>query len=422
MSFPVRQLPVIQNWSCHQCGNCCREYWVTVTEQEKRRIEGQRWADRPEFTGLELFAWYGGPPWRKEYRLTHREDGACIFLDERGLCRIHAEFGESAKPLACQLYPYMIVPAGEELRVSVRFSCPSAVRNLGRPVADQADQIRRYARELVPSGARPVEPPPVRPGQRLEWEGLLQLIAVLERLLTGAAEELPNRLVRALRFIRLIEDADLRKLKARQLREFFEIALDASTVEVPGDLGSLGDCPKWALALFRLMVAQCARKDLSPHLRRGWRGRWGLLQAAVRFARGRGPIPRLQSLFGAVDFSAVEQPLGGPPPDAARMLERYYRIKITGLQFFGRAFYRVPLVEGFYGLMLTYPVIMWIARWLARTAGRDRVGADDVAAALTVVDHQWGFSAVFGFGYARRRVLLLARQKQIERLIARYSR
>ena len=154
MIFPIRQLPVIQNWSCHQCGNCCREYYVTVTEEEKRRIEQQGWIGRPEFQGITLFAHYG-PFWRREHRLTHRADGSCIFLDERGLCRIHGEFGEQAKPIACQLYPYMFVPAGNELRVSVRFSCPSAVRNLGRPVVEQIDAVRRYARTLVPPDARP---------------------------------------------------------------------------------------------------------------------------------------------------------------------------------------------------------------------------------------------------------------------------
>ena len=49
MSYPIRQLPVIQNWSYHQCGNCCREYFVTVTDEEVRRIEQQGWSERPEF-------------------------------------------------------------------------------------------------------------------------------------------------------------------------------------------------------------------------------------------------------------------------------------------------------------------------------------------------------------------------------------
>ena len=33
MSMPVRHLPIVQNWDCHTCGNCCREYQVDVTEE-----------------------------------------------------------------------------------------------------------------------------------------------------------------------------------------------------------------------------------------------------------------------------------------------------------------------------------------------------------------------------------------------------
>ena len=35
MPLPVRSLPVIQNWDCHGCSNCCREYEVSVTEEER---------------------------------------------------------------------------------------------------------------------------------------------------------------------------------------------------------------------------------------------------------------------------------------------------------------------------------------------------------------------------------------------------
>ena len=36
MGWPVRHLPVIQQWDCHGCGECCREYEVHVTEAERQ--------------------------------------------------------------------------------------------------------------------------------------------------------------------------------------------------------------------------------------------------------------------------------------------------------------------------------------------------------------------------------------------------
>lgn len=421
MNFPVRQLPVIQNWSCHQCGNCCREYFVTVTAEEKDRIERQGWASRPEFIGQPIFVRVGRV-WSNEFRLAHRADGACVFLDERGLCRIHGEFGEQAKPIVCQFYPYMLAPTDKDLRPSVRFSCPSVVRNLGRPVRDQAEEIRRYAKQLVPADARPPKPPPLRPGQSLEWDRLLEVVDALESIITGAASKLPGRLIQAISMARLLEQARVSHLKPADFRELLGILRSASADATDADAMDNTDCPNWAMVLFRLIVAQCARKDLSPDLRRGLRGRWGLFRSAVRFSRGRGDIPQLQPLFGRVSFATVENSFGQIPDAALGILERYYRVKLSGIQFFGGPFYGVPLIEGFYNLALTYPVILWIARWLAATAGRTSLAADDVVTALTVVDHQWGFTRALGFGYARRRVRMLVNHGQIERLIARYSK
>ena len=36
MSFPIRHLPVLQNWDCHVCGTCCKEYQVEVSPEEKK--------------------------------------------------------------------------------------------------------------------------------------------------------------------------------------------------------------------------------------------------------------------------------------------------------------------------------------------------------------------------------------------------
>src|SRR5262245_4511598 len=90
MPLPVRHLPVVQNWDCHACGQCCKEYTVHVTREERERIAAQGWSALPEFAGVKLVVrdgWFGRP------RLNHRADGSCVFLDERGLCRIHAKFG-----------------------------------------------------------------------------------------------------------------------------------------------------------------------------------------------------------------------------------------------------------------------------------------------------------------------------------------
>src|SRR5215472_4900715 len=95
MPFPVRSLPTIQNWDCHTCGTCCKEYVVTITDEERRRIEAQDWHADPVVGEAPLFK-KSGPWWRRRYHLNHRDDGSCVFLTEEGRCRIHERVGYEA--------------------------------------------------------------------------------------------------------------------------------------------------------------------------------------------------------------------------------------------------------------------------------------------------------------------------------------
>ena len=156
MSLPVRSLPVLQNWDCHGCTDCCREYRVHVNADEKARIESQEWNNDPALKGVKILVWDGG--WfTGQYRLNQRADGSCVFLDPKGGCRIHAKFSSEAKPLACRIYPFMLVPAGDHWRVGLRYACPSVTNDLGRPISAHLGEVREFAvtadDELGPAAA-----------------------------------------------------------------------------------------------------------------------------------------------------------------------------------------------------------------------------------------------------------------------------
>jgi len=185
MSLPVRHLPVLQNWDCHVCGSCCKEYLVTITDEERKRILSQEWDGDPVIAGLPLFK-KRGPWWRRRYQLNHRSDGSCVFLSPEGRCRIHERFGYETKPLPCRLFPFVLIPAGDHWRVGIRFACPSAASNKGRPTKAHDDSLRRFASELAvregleitPAGFR--QPlPRLQVGQRLEWPDLLRFVRTL---------------------------------------------------------------------------------------------------------------------------------------------------------------------------------------------------------------------------------------------------
>ena len=81
MPLPL-ELPTIQNWSCHNCGGCCRQHAVAITPEEHRLIAGQNWTAQDGIPATQpLFERVGLFPWSKWHRLAHQPDGACVFLD-----------------------------------------------------------------------------------------------------------------------------------------------------------------------------------------------------------------------------------------------------------------------------------------------------------------------------------------------------
>lgn len=415
-------LPTIQNWSCHNCGGCCRQHSIEITPAEHARISAQNWTaadgvpgDRPLF--VRVSRW----PWSNRYRLGNQADGACVFLDERGLCRIHAKFGEAAKPLACRIYPYAFHPAGPKITVSLRFSCPSVVANRGRPVAEQKTELKAYERLVVPDGAENTPPPEVSPGQRLDWTDTLKVVAVLDRLLADDGP-VTAKLQRALKFVDLIGQSRYEKVRGPRLTEFLELLHSAVQAEVDVDDSTLAESSRMGRMLFRLLAAQYARRDTYAELDKGLGNRWRLFWAAVRFARGRGMVPRLQEQLAEVPFADLDVTFGRPSPEAEEILTRYLRVKVQGLHFCGRAHSGEPVVEGFQNLALIVPVVLFIARWLAASAGNKTIATDDVARALSIADHHHGYSPAFGQAGFRSRVRLLARLGDIGKLAAFYGR
>lgn len=417
------EIPTIQNWNCHNCGGCCRQHAIAITEAERQRIIQQNWTAADGIpAGQALFAPYGGWPWRRRYRLAHRPDGACVFLNEQGLCRIHAKFGEAAKPLPCRVYPYALHPAGKKIVVSLRYSCPSVVANRGGPIAGQKKELRELERLIVPEGVERFPPPRISPGQRLDWPDTLRFVGQLDDLMAVTDVPVVVKLMRGLHVVDLIGQSRFDKVRGDRLDDFLQLVAEAGIVETPRDPAVVPEPSALGRTQFRMLAAQYARRDTFAESQLGWRNRWRLFRAAVRFARGQEMVPPLQEGFVEVPFADLERPFGPLPAEVDEMFTRYFRVKIQGLHFFGSAYYDVPLVEGFQSLALVYPAVLWISRWLAAGAGRCALMADDVARALAIADHHHGYSPAFGGSGFRGRVRLLARTGEIGSLAAWYSR
>src|SRR5262245_19340458 len=121
MSLPIKPLPLIERWDCHQCGACCRGSLVPLSAEEVARLRSERWHERPDLQNTPVYvreSWLG-----HDYHLAQRADGSCVFLLPDGLCRIHKELGIEAKPLVCQMFPLQIIPREGQAALTIRRAC-----------------------------------------------------------------------------------------------------------------------------------------------------------------------------------------------------------------------------------------------------------------------------------------------------------
>jgi lysine-N-methylase len=423
MGLPLLHLPVVQNWDCHVCGTCCKEYRVRITEEEHKRIEAQGWANDPVVGGLPLFGWHG-PWWDRKPHLNHRPDGSCVFLNENGRCRIHERFGYETKPLPCRLFPFVLVPVADKWRVGMRFACPSAAANKGRPAPKHDEELQQFASMLaVREGLQPrpdgslIPPPPLQGGQRVEWPDLLRFMDALLKLLRNRKDRVERRLRKCLMLAHHCRQANFTKITGDRLGEFLNLISASLEGEVPADPLIVPPPTGVGRILFRLAAALYTRKDHGPNRGPAITGRIGLINAAWRFARGTGPLPRLHGWIPDARFERMEEPAGPLSPAAEELLERYYVLKVGSMQFCGPAYFGLPFWEGLESLAITFPIMLWLRR-----AFSDLSSEDALMKAVSIVDDHFGFNPVLSTARQRLSFWILSGWGELPRLIAWYSR
>jgi len=414
MPLPIKPLPIIERWDCHQCGACCRGSLVPLSAEELSRIRSQKWDERPEFQGRDVVVPDG---WLSStYRLAHREDGSCVFLLPDGACRLHKELGFEAKPLVCRMFPLQIVPRDNSALVTVRRACPSAAADKGRPLNEHLGIARQIAREgKLADGT--VEPPPIKPGEPRSWRVARRLLETFQRLLTDERYPPVRRLVHAATLAGLLMQAKTRSLSDQRLVELFDLLETHVAEEAAGLFADRPPPSASAGVLFRQSVADTVRLLPGYVARPNWHERWRLMGAAWKFIRGSGQVPKLHPAFPETTFEQLEQPLGRLDPAIYQPLTRM--IETTAVSWCYALMNRRgwSIVESVWMLSLTYPIGLWLVRWRSAGGGPRPEYMSDIIAAL---DRTQGY-APLARGNQRRRLRVLSRMHELERLIIWYA-
>ncbi|MEK6644113.1 MAG: YkgJ family cysteine cluster protein [Planctomycetota bacterium] len=397
-----------QRFDCRGCTNCCRDLVVHLTRLDREKIDRQNWARRIE-----------GPAYvtlGRETVLNHRADGGCVFLTADGKCRIHAEHGAEAKPLACQLYPFTLEPGGGGVRVGIRFDCPTVARSEGTPLSSHRPALNALARsmgEQMPGQfATSSSTVALTASRPLSEQELDALVKRLDRVVVAEQVPLDARLASMCNLVETLRQARLDDVRDQRFTELLDLLMEESSSMVtdlpPADARQRKLLRQNVFAHMEHITLTQARASFISSLRY----RWGQFQ-------------RSRLIANATDVAAarvddVKPPLGDEAAESQRLLTRYLRARIACRSAFGSAYYGRPVLDGLCALLLAVATIGWLARYHAAKDGRDKFCFDDLMRAVGVVDRTAGRARELGAKSAQLRVTYLRNEDGLLRLLRAY--
>ncbi|UCC31288.1 MAG: YkgJ family cysteine cluster protein [Phycisphaerales bacterium] len=417
-----RSLPVImpnvanQRWSCHSCGNCCRTLVIHLSDEECKRIDRQGWEEK---LGAAPYVYVG-----RGRVLNKRSDGDCVFLDENTRCRIHNEYGEQSKPLACRVFPFSVRARRGGWQASIRFDCPSVVSSKGTPIGQHRPWLMELVKVLDHGPPEDDDEALLQRGVRAAADEIDMVINRFARWLQSSDLTLADRLIGAARITTTLADTTLKKVRGPRFATLLDLLFNA----LPGECGGAPAAPTERQRGMLRQLAFAHAEHVTPAemqagLLRQLGKRWRQLRDARCFLKGQGRVPQLPGLPGEATFETVESV--GPAIDHRRDIEdsnlRYLTARLEGSSVFGDGYYGWPVFDGLAALWLSLAAASWLARCGAASEGKSSVSVEDIGKALGMVDRAATRLPALGTMTERARVSYLLKDDGMARLIHAYS-
>jgi len=352
--------------------------------------------------------------------LNKQPDGACVFLDAQNRCRIHSKYGESAKPLACRIFPFSVRPVAGGWQASFRFDCPSAIDSKGESLARHRSWLGELTRTLDHHAPLDADTAIMSRGVRATPDEIRALTSRLLGWITDPKRPMMTRLIGAARLTMTLYEARFRNVRGARFEELLDLLFaaldtDARAAPEPVSARQRGLLRQFAFAHAEHVTLDDMRRGLWSKLK--MRGRQ--LNAARAFLRGQGSIPALPGIEGGARFEEVERvSLDDPHSDrTADLLQRYLIARIEGRSVFGAGYYGWPMFAGLAALWLSVAAVGWLARYRAAADRRSEARFEDVAVALGMVDRAATRLPALGTLAERSRVAYLVREDGLARLL-----
>lgn len=123
----------------------------------------------------------------EQYILNRDQSGACYLYKDQA-CSVHAELGGDKKPLACQLYPFQLVPTPAGHHVSMVYSCPAVLAGIGEKIQTYAPELETLLQEQEEHFGQcpfPEDSVPLTQAQVGTWQEYIELEKAILQMLAG---------------------------------------------------------------------------------------------------------------------------------------------------------------------------------------------------------------------------------------------
>lgn len=392
---------------------------MQLRDEDVARLDAQDWAtemgERPyiEFRGTRY--------------LRQRDDGACVFLEDNGYCRIHARHGFTKKPLACQMFPFTLMPATSGAQVGLSYACPSVINNRGDALKTHMDDVRRLAQgipELKPT--RKLQPLMLNEECEAQDDEVRAVINTVDRWMTRVDLQIDVRLEGFAWLVANLAEANLEKVRGDRFVELLDTLvqllpdmLDTQTLPAP--------TARQQIQLRQVVFAHLEDPKI-PQLGGWWSVRkrsWQQLRDNRKFGRGEGMLPVIGNGWpDAIPFNAIEHVTPSDDDEFVKwvdfLLVRYIRSRVHGGRAWGPGYYGWSVVGGLQAMCVLLAATGWLARAHAAGRGRNEFAQEDVEAALMRTDRAAGRAPWLGRRAERLRLRYLEIDLGISRLMDTY--
>jgi lysine-N-methylase len=395
-----------QRYSCHGCGDCCRDFTIELRGDDFERVQAQGWERE---LGGPFWVAFAGRRW-----LRQREDGACVFLGEGGKCRIHAKHGLQAKPVACQLFPFSFAPGPRGAAIGVNFACASVRRNAGITLASHEAEVRRL-QAAVPEACERMPVADLAPGVPATEQEVDAVSRALDRWLADPALAGAVRLEGCAWIAQSLHEARLVRVRGDQLVDLLDTLVRAAPHELPLLPAAPPGTRAWRL--IRQAIFSRVEDPKIADLQRVGRLRGVLAQwrRSRAWSRGRGVVPAMPG-WPELRFDAMQGAPrlfgGAEAPSIDELLRRWLRATVLGGRAWGPGLYGLSVSEGVAMVALNAACVAWLACARAAAAGRE-VTLEDASQAIGRIDRASGRAPWLGSIGERQRVAFLCSQDAI---------